>query len=78
MIDRAMVDSALSRKDKIEWLYNRRTELGNKCYRGEQLTPDEKTEINRIDERLEEMDAEPYVENMAKLAAYVRRLYPPG
>ena len=72
-LDEALADPTMSGKDLVEWMYNRCTGLYNKKYHGEQLTPDEEAEIERIDEKLEEMDAPSYDDMMTGMLGALRR-----
>ena len=71
--DEALQDPTMNGKDLVEWMYNRCTRLYDKTHRGNQLTPDEEAEIERIDEKLEEMGERTYDEMMMAMLGALRR-----
>ena len=71
--DETMNDPLNSHRDKTEWMYRRRTELENAVYRGGRLTADEEEEIERIDQRLDEIGAIPYTEMVERMTTYFRQ-----
>ena len=73
--DEVMQDPTMSKKDRTEWLYNRRTELEGRLYYGEELAPEEELDIELTNQRLADLGAIPYHEMMAKVHARLIELW---